>query len=553
MRPGSLAAASGRREALPVAIAAIDGAAAILLPVRTFGMQRRIVLFLVAVLALAAAVFVLSRGGEVDVPPPGPGPGGTDANGEAPPVSPQPQPQPAPQPAPTPAPPGAPRVVVEVTMRERYVAPSPSRVTAVRAGDEVPLPAAVVAGAGAGFDASPNAAGTALAVVDGADGRLLRQVALTAGASATVRVGARLVVRGTVVDAKQQPLREATVWFGEFDASGARREHPLDDEGLFTAEVASGDGVPFVARAPGYASQWRTIEVRAAGLRCDAVLERACALDVQIVARAEAMASARVFVVPRGVVSTSLAQWPFFVQALTDGVPVGERGDATIPDLPPGGEAGVLVVHPLAAVGAPVAVVLKGERVRALVPLEFTAAKWRGSVVDDAAQPLAGVSLFARARSGPLVPGTSQRLLPPHLEQRGDFRSWSGNDGTFVLGASTGADGVLSLRAAGHAGRDVAAAAAVAAPLVLPAWRGGEVELLLAPPRAGTPWVVEANLAGGVRELLAADARFRVSLPHAGRFDFVLTTFVGDEQRAQERHDGVHATGAIELSAPRTP
>ena len=41
-----------------------------------------------------------------------------------------------------------------------------------------------------------------------------------------------------------------------------------------------------------------------------------------------------------------------------------------------------------------------------------------------------------------------------------------------------------------------------------------------------------------------------VSLPHAGRFDLTVTTFVGEERRAERQFDGVFATGAVDVPAP---
>lgn len=504
-------------------------------------MQRRTVLFLSLAAGLALIVaFLLSLG---DV---------------APPVGARP-PEPAAAPPPTrqdPPPPaaGAVRVRVEVVSKERYVAPAPVRVQAVHAVGGAGLPTALLAGTGAGFDATLHGAGAALVAIEHEEGRVLRQVALQAGEVAQVVLGARLVVRGRVVGADRKPVAGSVVWFGEFDAAGHRREVVPDEEGQFTAEVLAGAGVPFVVTAAGHASAWRVVEVAAPMPRCDAELQRGCSLEVQIAATAIAMHEARVFVVPRPSVTTGVAHWPFFTQALLDGFEVDATGRAVVDGLPATGEVGLVVRHPRAGLAAPQAVVLKGARARAVVPLQFAKDTWQGLVVDDVGQGLPGVAVFARAAGGALDPGSSQRLVPPNLEERGAFVAISDASGAFTIGAPGGGSATVSLRRLGHAGRDILWADVVAGQgLVLPAWRGGQAELRLSPPKAGVPWIAEADLAAGVRDAVAADEVFRVALPHEGRFDFVLTTFVGDEVRGRERHDDLHVTGPLELQPPRLP
>lgn len=511
-------------------------------------MQRRTALFLsLAAGVVATLAWVVSSLPEAPPPlPVGPPPAG--------PVPPSPPSPPEARQDPAQLPADAIRVRIEVVAREQYVPPSPVRVQAVQAGDGRELPTQLLAGAGAGFDASPRAAGASLVAIEHDEGRVLRQVALSANETARPTVGSRLVVQGTVRGADGKPVSGCRVWFGAFDRDGQRREVEPDETGAFRAEVPAGLGVPFVVRAPGHATMWRVVAVTAPPAPCDAVLARACVVEVQVAAQALAMHEARLFVVPRPAVATALAMWPFFEQVLGDGVPVDASGRALVEDLPAGGEVGLLVRHPRAALGAPTAVVLKGERVRAVVPLEFAATTWQAVVVDETGQPLPATSVWARSAGGSLAPGTSQRLLPPHLDLRGSFAGLSEAAGAFTVGAPAAAGAVLTLRRAGHAGRDLPWSPALAGtPLVLPAWRGGEVELRVLPPRAGTAWFAECDLAGGGVDAVAADQAFRISLPHPGRFDLVLTTWVGKELRGSERHDGVHATGAVELAAPRLP
>ena len=509
-------------------------------------MQRRTILFLsLALVAFASAGAAWWLG-----------------NGEAPPVPPLTGgagPEPLPGKTPTPAVPpepravanGTPRVRVEVVAGEKLVPPPPLRVQAVRAGDDVELPTVLLAGAGAGFDTSPHVAGAALCEIGTDGGRVLRQVAIAAGVVARPVVGARLTVQGHVRDGSGSALAGATVWFGESDVDGNRREWTTDVDGAFTADTAAGAGVPFVVRKDGFAAWWRPVDVTAPPRPCDAVLSPGCTLEVAVAGAADAIEQARLFVVPGGQVATGVAQWPFLLQVLADGYPFDGTGRATIPELPQGGEVALVVRHPRALRGAPHAVALKGERVHTSVPVRVSAGEWRGIVTDEQGQPLAGVDVWARRSARDLVPGASQRLLPPHLDERGVATTRTGADGTFAIAAVDAPDAVLSLRAPGCAGRDVPAPRTAGASLVLPAWRGGEPELVLQPPRAGIGWQVATNLGGGLTDAVAPGAAWRVSLPHAGFFDFLVTTTVDGELRGTQRFVGVAVTGTVELAAPK--
>ncbi|MFY9340966.1 MAG: hypothetical protein WAT39_00660, partial [Planctomycetota bacterium] len=165
-----------------------------------------------------------------------------------------------------------------------------------------------------------------------------------------------------------------------------------------------------------------------------------------------------------------------------------------------------------------------------------------------------GVSVWGAARPFELAAGNAQRFVPPHLDVAGTFAAVTDDAGAFLLGASDGAGAVVKLRASGCAGRDLVWSTLPAGqPIVLPAWRGGEPELKVAPPRAGVPWFAETDLAGGITEALPADGVFRVSLPYAGRFDVELVTFAGGEERGRERVRDAMVTGTLELAAPKLP
>lgn len=499
-------------------------------------MHRRLLVLLALALALAWVLWALP-GSEPAPPPPagpppsGPAPGaGTDALRS----------------------PAADALVlrIDVVPRERFVPPPLPRVVGVRVGDGLQLPATILAGAGAGFDTDGRERGAALVAFALPDGRVLRQVALHDGVT-EVRFAARLLVHGTVRDGGGRPLGGAAVWFGEHDGDGNRREVVTDADGAYTAEVLAGDGVPFVVAAPGRAAQWRVVSIGVPPPRCDAVLEPACALEVQLAAHAVELATARLFVVPTGQVGSALAQWPFFVQALTDGVPFDANGRARVGDLPAGCTVGLLVRHPRAPLAGPRSVALRGDRVREIVPIEFGPSTWRGIVVDEAGGPLAGARLWARDVSVRLEAGGSQRLLPPNLGLVGAFAGSTDEDGAFVVGARVGPGSGLSLRAPGRAGRDVPAAAVEAGqPLVLPAWRGGQATLTVVPPRADVAWVVDGW--SGTRTLAAGES-WVAALPHEGLFDVGIAALVGGREVARVAHQAVVATGPVTVPAPELP
>ena len=440
-------------------------------------------------------------------------------------------------------------VHVEVVDKERFVPPPPVRAEAVLLSTGKPLPTTLIAGVGAGFDAPPGAAGNSLAAIEVGGNTLLRQVALVAGEVVKPTLGGPIVVSGSIRDRQGRPVIGASVWFGELLADGSRREVTTIEDGAFTAEVLAGSGVPFVVRKAGFAALWRPIQVTAPMGPCDAVLQPACTLDVQLVGAAIEMQDARVFVLPQAPVASELTSWPFFQQALQDGYALDERGRASIPELPHAGTLGVVVRHPHSRQREAVAAPLKGDRARVQVPMQFAKEGWDGRIVGQDGEPLGGVAMWSRQLRNSIAPGGSQRLLPPHLEAVGTYASRSRADGTFAIAADPG--GVLSLRATGYAGRNVPVAdLGRGRELVLPRWVGGEVQFTLLPPAPGVAWHASTNLSGALQADLAADEAWRVSLPHAGRYDLLVTTRLGDAVPAARSYSDVMVTGPIEVASP---
>tara|TARA_R110002096_G_scaffold3080_6_gene15688 strand:- start:2092 stop:3666 length:1575 start_codon:yes stop_codon:yes gene_type:complete len=524
-------------------------------------MQRSTVLFLLVGCTVAAVVAIIAFSGKDDpVAPPSPGsnspgsnsPGsnghigrghGPDAgNGDTGAGHRGPD---------VPVAPDAPHVRITVTSRETYIAPPESQQLAVTA-DGTPLMAEVLAGVGAGFDAEPNRGGVALLAVEVDGRRLLRQVAVRANARSETRIGARVVLRGRVLDVAQQPVSGATVWLGELLADGSERSFSVDAEGSFEADVPAGQGVPLLVRARGYASSWRTIEVDPTSAALTEVLRPATRLSVQLAARAEGLQSVRVFVVPLAPVSTGVSQWPFFRQCLSGGYAVDDQGHLLIEDLPQHGTVGIVVRHPLAPGGRAVAAKLTEQLVQVTVPVEFAASRQLGVVTDPDGNAIAA-SLWVRSPNQRLQGAPSLRLLPPHLGVRGVCFTQADASGQFEIGLLDEKDVMLSVRAKGYAGRDVVAAAFQNRAVVLPEWLPGEASLRILPPVAGIAWRVSINLGDGITEDCAADEPFVVALPHAGRFDVAMVVEGDGQPRDQRDAKDLMVTGPTDLvtSAPK--
>ncbi|MFT4513180.1 MAG: hypothetical protein ACI89X_002614 [Planctomycetota bacterium] len=459
--------------------------------------------------------------------------------------------------------PDDPHVRIIVTSKEQFVppphakpliltadgVPRPSAPLAVTV-DRMPLYAEVLAGVGAGFDADHNRRGVALISIEFDGGRLLRQIAVDPSAPSPARVGARVVLRGKVLDVGQKPIPGATVWLGELAADGSERVFAVDEESAFEADVPAGAGVPFVVRAPGFASIWRTIRVAPISPVLTEILHPATSLSIQLASRADRMQSVRIFVLPRAPVSTGVSQWPFFRQCLSGGYTVNDKGQAVIDDLPQHGTVGVVVRHPLAASGRAMAAKLTAQPVRVTVPVAFAAGRQIGVVADTDGNAIASASVWLRSPNQRLQGAPSSRLLPPHLGVRDVCFAATDPSGQFEIGLLDEEQLVLSVRAMGYAGRDVSPEAFQNTEVVLPAWIHGEAALRIQPPTAGEAWRVSINLGDGITENCAADVPFVIVLPHAGRFDVAMVVEVDGKPRGDRDVKDLMVTGPIDLVTP---
>ena len=442
-----------------------------------------------------------------------------------------------------------PHVRVTVTSREKFFAP-PIRLPMAKLFDGSPLAAQILAGIGAGFDADRNRRGSSLIGIAYQGSRLVRQIVIDQGDFDAILIGARVVIRGRVLDAAKKPVKNAKVWLGELGPDDQALEFACDKDGVFEASAPAGQGIPFVARADNCAATWRTITVEPGMKPLTDFLQPSTSLKIQLAARSDELADARAYVVPLSSVSTGLAQWPFFLQSLTDGYRMDASGTTEIEGLPQYGSVGIVVRHPLAAATSPVAVRLSSDAGRVVVPVTFTPTRYAGSVVSESGEPIAFASLWHRPSSKRLAGNSSQRLLPPHLDVVGACHCLA-RDGQFLIGLIDDKGAILSVRADGYAGRDLSLLAVGDAPLVLPRWSGGEPSLRIMPPVANRGWHVSINLGGQIEEDLAADDAFVVALPHAGRFDIEMRLEVAGQSQGSLDHLDLMVTGPVDLVTPR--
>ena len=442
-----------------------------------------------------------------------------------------------------------PHVRITVTSREEFFAP-PIRLPMAKLFDGTPLTAQILAGIGAGFDADWNRRGASLIGIEYQGSQLVRQIVMDQGDFDAILVGARVVIRGRVLDAAKKPAKNAKVWLGELGLDDRALEFACDKDGFFEANAPAGQGIPFVARADNCAATWRTITVESGMKPLTDFLQPSTSLKIQLAARSDELEEARAYVVPLSSVSTGLAQWPFFVQSLTDGYRLDASGATDIDGLPQYGSVGIVVRHPLAALTSPVAVRLSSDAGRVVVPVTFTPTRHAGSVVSESGEPIAFASLWHRPSSKRLAENSSQRLLPPHLDVTGACYCLA-RDGQFLIGLIDDKRAIFSVRADGHAGRDLSLLEVEHTPVILPTWSGGEPSLRVMPPVANSGWRVSINLGGQIEEDLAANDAFVVALPHAGRFDIEMHLEVAGQPQGDLDYSDLMVTGPVDLVTPR--
>ena len=452
------------------------------------------------------------------------------------------------------------QVTIEVVSLEHFVTP-PSKLNLFAQPNGTTLRGRVVAGVGAGFDAAASRRGPALIEIEYGDRLLLRYASLEGAKQLPLTLGARVMVRGVILDDQGQPLPTASVWFGERLAGGALRSFAVDDQGAFEADVPMGFGVPFVVRAKGYASKWRVISTPGAEIGGPAgwssgelreMLEPATTVYLQIVARAIEIKRTRAYVLPVAEqISSGVSQWPFFAQLFNDGYAIDASGKAVITDLPQHGTVGFVARHPLAATGTPIAVNLSQSPTRATILMAFDSPNQQGFVVDEAGAGISTAWLFGRVPGQRLTTSGSARLMPPHLDLRGVWVARTDLSGAFFIGTPAASGAQIAVRALGFAGRDIPLKAAMENEIVLPRWHGGDASLLVEPPLLDVAWCIVSNLGGGVELTCEASASTALALPHCGRFEVRTRVEVHGQLPYERFVKSLSVTGLVNLPTAR--
>lgn len=430
------------------------------------------ILLLVVIAALGWLLF--------DAPPtlPAPAPG-ADADASTP---------GEPRSAPPPALASADRVavIVDMEVRAHIEAPLPApRFEVQRGGQRLSLPVEIMAGAGA---LAAMAGDRTLVRIDlGALGSCWRAVTAAADEPTAIVYGPSCKLAGRVADAGHAPVAGARVWTGDVDPDGRLREVETDADGAFAVDVMQGEGVPCVVQMAGLASrvQWLDLGPNGAS-EVLLTMEPETIVAVQCAAVADALVGAEVGVLPGTDASTSMLQWPFFLQVVQGLVGLDDSGRALLRGLPRGCDFRLVVRHPLAMLPPPVDVKLRGEHATATLPLHLLPPV-SGRVVDAAGAPVAAASVRLQLRDPAPLP-SGRWMLPDSLCLIGACTTSTDQDGGFRIGFA-GARGRLTLQQRGGAvlRLEVARAGELERQLVLPEWTDVATELQV-PAASAAPW-----------------------------------------------------------------
>jgi hypothetical protein len=308
-----------------------------------------------------------------------------------------------------------------------------------------------------------------------------------------LQFGPELEVTGQVFAGDGRPLAGCRVWAG----GAVEQEVVTDADGRYRIPVVASIGVPLVVRAEGFAAGFRFVDVEAGSANAvDFRLEPECVLRVQAAATVggdDPLAGAEVYVAPAGEVSTSLLQYPFFLQGLLERWELDERGGVVVRGLPRGVRVDVGVRGPRIGRFTKPSVELRGDRKDVTVMLVQPAEQLRGRIVDETGDPVAGV-VIAHTRSAVSAAAADRWLLPAAVGSAFDVVSVTGSDGQFVLAAPARDDERIQI-AHRNVGLEWRAGwRELPAELALPAWKGSETALRL-PAGSGLCWAV-GNLNG---------------------------------------------------------
>lgn len=460
--------------------------------------MRASITTLLLLLAFAATWFFWPTGDE-PVPDPGAGAGRSGQPATAGPAS---------SSSASAVPAGTPRVELRWTVLQGLAPPlADDRLAVTRGGRVTPETLVIVAGNGTGLLARDERDGRALVAIDTHDRRRLhRIVAYDPNVPLTVELGTPVPVHGHVIDDQGAPIAGARVHAcegrdGGFDAA------TTDAAGAFTLPVTAGVGVPLVASASGRADGHLVIDALGDVADLTMTLAPEAVVEVQLQAHARELEAAQVFVVPTAEPTTELLRYPAFLSALRGGVPTDALGRCVLHGLPRGSTVGLVVQHPLAALAAPVTVILQQATTTASLPLELLP-ELTGRVVDPAGAPLAHALVVARAAGrGVRAGAAARRLMPALLDAEGCAVAVCDVDGRFRVGRVGRGACALAIRSFDLAGVDLALADGQApGDVAVPRWVPSPHLLRVTPPVADQAWGIRVGSAAELVPVAANEA-----------------------------------------------
>ena len=127
------------------------------------------------------------------------------------------------------------------------------------------------------------------------------------------------------------------------------------------------------------------------------------------------------------------------------------------------------------------------------------------------------------------------------------FVGRSGSVGDFSVGAPEDSAAQVAVRAPGFAGRDLSVAEVQRGPVALPAWRGGDAALQVAPPLAGSAWQLVTDLGEAAAVSVAADEPGFLALPACGRYAVTWRVELPRREPLEFALPSLAVTGPVEL------
>lgn len=432
-----------------------------------------------------------------------------------------------------------PRVWIEWTRTQPLARVGPE-IRVLRGGQPVDAAVEVLAAAGS-RQGGPRA--FVVRVREG-ERETCRRAATDEDGSLRVDLGVERALDGRIVDPSGAPIEGVEVWFGGALDQVVR----TDADGRYAATVASGPGVPVVARGPGRAWKASFVHVDAVqGARADFVLAPSAVLLVQAAGTTATLAGARAVLLPPAVPTTEVEAYPFWAQDLLSDLRLDANGRVRVEGLPVGAAVDVALCGPLLARTSPVEVLVRADATEPAAIPALDGVRLSGLVVDERGEPVEGAEVAASpqpARAEPPV------LLPVAVPPRGAAVARTGADGTFGLASSAQRQDVLVRAVANGIAAETVLAVGSEGPvrLVVPGGLMGGARFEVRPPTPGIAWSVRVDpWTDGRFVELTADTSYvhEVSTPFVG--DVRVRTASGAEWSTARERAALVVDGAFAL------